>query len=165
MALKKQGSLILSFLVALFLDTAVLPRWNMFHLVPFAMMALMLGAQQVFSLQTAILIGAFGGLFEDLLCENMIGLTPALLLLAAVAYEKLPKNSDTKWPILGLYCMVLALALEVMRACVAWVIGMRFDFLNAVLYGALPRAALTGIWALGFMALFKPLLRRQVDTV
>lgn len=163
MALKKHASLILSFLIALFLDTAVLPRWNLFHLVPFAMMALMLGAQQVFSIQTAILIGAFGGLFEDLLCENMIGLTPALLLLAAVAYEKLPKDSDTKRPILCLYCIILAFALEALRAFAAWVIGMRFDFLSSFLYGALPRAALTGLWALGYMAIFKPLLKRQVD--
>ena len=93
----------------------------------------------------------------------MIGLTPALCLLAAVVYEKLPKNSDTKPPILGLYCALLALAAEVLRALAAWVIGMRFGFLNAMLYGALPRALLTGLWALIFMAIFKPLLKRQVD--
>ena len=163
MALKKHGALILSFVIALFLDTAVLPRWNLFSLVPFVMLALTLGTEQVFSLQTAILIGAFGGLFEDLLCENMIGLTPALCLLAAVAYEKLPKDSDTKPLILGFYCLVLALAVEILRALAAWVIGMRFSFLNAVLYGALPRAMLTGLWALAYMQLFKPLLKRQVD--
>ena len=102
MALKKYAVLASSFLIALFLDTAVLPKWNLFSLVPFVMLSLMLGVEQVFSLQTAILIGAFGGLFEDLLCENMIGLTPALCLLMAVAYEKLPKDSDTKPPILFL---------------------------------------------------------------
>ena len=112
----------------------------------------------------AIIIGALGGLFEDLLCENMIGLTPALCLLAAVAYDKLPKNSDTKPAILGLYCMLLAFALEIVRALASWVIGMRFGFVNAVLYGALPRALLTGLWALIGMALLKPLLKRQVDT-
>ena len=163
MALKRYTVLVLSFGIALFLDTAILPRWNLFRMVPFVMLALMLASEQVFSLQTAILIGAFGGLFEDLLCENMIGLTPALCLLAAVVYEKLPKNSDTKPIVLGLYAMFLAFAVEVMRALAAWVIGMRFGFLNVVLYGALPRAALTGLWALGYMALFKPLLKRQVD--
>ncbi len=165
MALKKYAALVLSFVIALFLDTAVLPKWNLFDMVPFVMLALMLGAEQVFDIQTAILIGAFGGLFEDLLCENMIGLTPALCLLAAVVYEKLPKDSDTKPILLGVYCLLLALAVEVLRALVARVIGMRFSFLDAVLYGALPRALLTGLWALLFMALFKPLLRRQVDTV
>ena len=163
MALKKHAALILFFLIALFLDTAILPKWNLFHMVPFVMLALMLGAEQVFSLQIAILIGSFGGLFEDLLCENMIGLTPALCLLAAVAYAKLPKTSDTKWPILGLYCVILALVLEILRALGAWVIGMRFGFVNEMLYGALPRALLTGLWALLFMAIFKPLLKRQVD--
>ena len=165
MALKKYAALVLSFVVALFLDTAVLPKWNLFGMVPFVMLALMLGAEQVFHIQTAILIGAFGGLFEDLLCENMIGLTPALCLLAAVVYEKLPKDSDTKPPILGLYCLLLALAVEVLRALAALAIGMRFDFADALLYGALPRALLTGLWALLFMALFKPLLKRQVDNL
>ena len=129
------------------------------------MLSLMLGAEQVFSLQTALLIGAFGCLFEDMLCENMIGLTPALCLLAAVAYAKLPKSSGTKWPILGLYCLLLALVLEIVRALAALAIGMRFSFMNEVLYGALPRALLTGLWALLFMTIFKPLLKRQVDAV
>ena len=161
--MKKHIVLIASFLIALFLDTAVLPKWNLFHMVPFVMLALMLASEQVFSLQTAILIGAFGGLFEDLLCENMIGLSPALCLLASILYEKLPKDSDTKPFILGIYCMLLAFAVEILRAAAAWIIGMRFGFLNAVLYGALPRALLTGMWALAYMAFFKPLLKRQVD--
>ena len=165
MTIKRYAALIFSFVVALFLDTAVLPKWNLFDLVPFVMLALMLASQQVFSLQTAILIGTFGGLFEDLLCENMIGLTPALCLLAAVVYEKLPKDIDTKPFILGLYCLLLALAVEVLRALAARIIGMQFSFLDAVLYGALPRALLTGLWALLFMVVFKPLLKRQVDTV
>ncbi len=163
MALKRQAVLILSFVISFFLDTAVLPKWNLFSMVPFVMLSLMLASEQVFSLQTAILIGALGGLFEDLLCENMIGLTPALCLLAAAAYEKLPRDSDTKPAILGLYCLILAFGVELMRALAAWVIGMRFGFLNALVYGALPRALLTSLWALLFMALFKPLLKRQVD--
>ena len=163
MALKKYVVLILSFLAALFLDTAILPKWNLFSLVPFVMLALMLSSEQVFSLQTAILIGAFGGLFEDLLCENMIGLTPALCLLAAVVYAKLPKDSDTKPFILGLFVLILAFAVELLRAVAAWIVGMRFAFVNAVLYGMLPRALLTSLWALAFMALFRPLLKRQVD--
>ncbi len=163
MALKKHAALILSFVAALFLDTAVLPKWNLFSMVPFVMLACMLAAEQVFSIQTAILIGALGGLMEDLLCENMIGLTSALCLLAAVAYEKLPKDGDTKPIILGLYCGALAFMVELLRALAAWVIGMRFAFWTEMLYGALPRALLTGLWALAGMALFKPLLKRQVD--
>ena len=65
--------------------------------------------------------------------------------------------------VLGLYCLILAFAVELMRALAAWVIGMRFGFLDALVYGALPRALLTSLWALLFMALFKPLLKRQVD--
>ena len=163
MALKKYAVLIMSFVIALFLDTAVLPKWNLYSMVPFVMLALMFATEQVFSIQSAILIGAFGGLFEDLLCENMIGLTPALCLLAAVAYAKLPKDSDTKSLILGLYFMVLAFGVEFMRALVSWVIGMRFGFVNAMLYGMLPRALLTGVWALIGTFLFKPILKRQVD--
>ena len=163
MALKKCFVLVISFLIALFLDTAVLPKWNLFGLVPFMMLALMLSAQQTFSLQAGILIGAFGGLFEDLLCENMIGLTPALCLFAALAYDKLPKDNDTKPIILGLYCMLLAFCLEAARALVSWVIGMRFSILYSLIYGALPRALLTGSWALIYMACLKPLLKRQVD--
>ncbi len=163
MVLKKHVVLILSLIIALFLDTAVLPKWNMFSLVPFVILALMLAAEQVFSIQTAILIGAFGGLMEDLLCENMIGLTPALCLIAAVTYEKLPKDIDTKPVILGLYCGTIAFAVEFLRAIAAWVIGMRFAFWTEMLYGALPRALLTGLWALAGMALYKPLLKRQVD--
>ena len=160
---KKHAAIVISFLFALFLDTAVLPKWNLFGLVPFVMLALMLACEQVFSLQTGILVGALGGLIEDLIAENMIGLTPALCLFAAVAYEKMPRNSDTKALILGAYCMILAFALELARALIAYVIGMRFDLMNAMLYGVLPRALLTGAWALGYMALFKPLLKRQVD--
>ena len=163
MALKKHAALVFSFVAALFLDTAVLPKWNLFSMVPFVMLACMLAAEQVFSIQTAILIGALGGLMEDLLCENMIGLTSALCLLAAVVYEKLPKDNDTKPIILGLYCAVLAFAVECLRALAAWVIVMRFAFWIEMLYGALPRALLTGLWALAGMALYKPLLKRQVD--
>ena len=163
MALKKHAALVFSFVAALFLDTAVLTKWNLFSMVPFVMLACMLAAEQVFSIQTAILIGALGGLMEDLLCENMIGLTSALCLLAAVVYEKLPKDSDTKPIILGLYCAVLAFAVEFLRALAAWVIGMRFAFWMEMLYGALPRALLTGLWAMAGMALYKPLLKRQVD--
>lgn len=163
MAVKKHAALVFSFVAALFLDTAVLPKWNLFSMVPFVMLACMLAAEQVFSIQTAILIGALGGLMEDLLCENMIGLTSALCLLAAVVYEKLPKDSDTKPIILGLYCAVLAFAVEFLRALAAWVIGMRFAFWMEMLYGALPRALLTGLWALAGMTLYKPLLKRQVD--
>ncbi len=161
--MKKYAMLSSVFLLALILDTAILPKWNLFHMIPFVMLALMLAAEQVFSIQTAILIGAFGGLFEDMICENMIGLTPALMLLVAVAYEKLPKNSDTKAMVLLLYCVSLAFVLELMRALTAWIIGMRFGFVNAMVYGALPRSLLTGLWALGIMALFKPVLKRQVD--
>ena len=163
MALKRQAVLFLSFDTALLLDTAILPKWNLFHMVPFVMLALMLAAEQVFSLQADIIIGELGGLFEDLLCENMIGLTSALCLLAAVAYEKLPKDSDTKPIILGIYCGVLSIAVEFLRALVAWVIGMRFAFWTAMLYGALPRGVLTALWALAGMAFYKPLLKRQVD--
>ncbi len=163
MALKKYAALIVTFSIALFLDTAVLPKWNLFKMVPFVMLALMLASEQTFSLQTAIVIGALGGLFEDLLCENMIGLTSALCLFAAVAYEKLPKDSDTKPWILGLYFLALAFGVELFRALVSWIIGMRFDFFGAILYGMLPRALLTGLWGLLFMSLFKPLLKRQVD--
>lgn len=161
--MKKYAMLSSAFLLALILDTAILPKWNLFHMIPFVMLALMLAAEQVFSIQTAILIGAFGGLFEDMICENMIGLTPALMLLVAVAYEKLPKNSDTKAMVLLLYCVSLAFVLELMRALTAWIIGMRFGFVNAMVYGALPRSLLTGLWALGIMELFKPVLKRQVD--
>ena len=163
MTFKKYSILVLSFLITLFLDTAVLPKWNLFHIVPFLMLALTLAAEQVFSIQTAIVIGALGGLFEDLLCENMIGPTPALLLLAAVAYVKLPKDSDTKPVVLGLYFAILAFGVELMRALVSKVIGMRFDLLNALLYGMLPRSLLTGLWGMLWMVLFKPLLKRQVD--
>ena len=163
MTFKKYPILVLSFLITMFLDTAVLPKWNLFHIVPFLMLALTLAAEQVFSIQTAIVIGALGGLFEDLLCENMIGLTPALLLLAAVAYVKLPKDSDTKPVVLGLYFAILAFGVELMRALVSKVIGMRFDLLNALLYGMLPRSLLTGLWGMLWMVLFKPLLKRQVD--
>ena len=163
MAFKRYFVLIISFPTALFLDTAVLPKWNLFHMVPFLMLALTLASTQIFSLQSAIVVGAMGGLFEDLLCENMIGLTPALLLLAAVTYVKLPKDSDTKPLVLGLYFAFLALGVELMRALVSRVIGMRFSLLSALLYGMLPRALLTGLWGLIFMAAFKPLLKRQVD--
>ena len=165
MMIKKYALLTICFVIALFLDTAVLPRWNLFKLVPFAMLALALASAQVFSIQTAMLIGAFGGLFEDLLCENMIGLTPALCLLAVVLFERLPRDSDTKPFILGLYVVMLALAVDFLRAIVARIIGMRFDFVNAMIYSAFPRALLTGLWALACMALFKPLLKRQVDAV
>ena len=40
MALKKYAALVVSFVAALFLDTAVLPKWNLFELVPFVMLAL-----------------------------------------------------------------------------------------------------------------------------
>ena len=163
MALKKYAALLLSFLAALLLDTAVLPKWNLFHLVPFVMLAVMLAAEHVFSLQDAILIGALGGLLEDILCENMIGLTSALCLVAAAILHGLVKDKDTKLILVALCIMALAFGVELLRALAAWVIGMRFPFMNSILYGMLPRALLTSLWGLLFMALFRPLLKGQVD--
>jgi|GEM_PF-1779376 len=165
MALKKYLVLILSFVAALFLDTAVLPRWNLFHLVPFVMLAVMLAADHVFSLQDAILIGALGGLLEDILCENMIGLTSALCLAAAVLFRGVIRDRDSKLFLVVPCFALMALGVELIRALAAWGIGMRFGFVNALLYGMLPRAALTGLWGLLFTALFRPLLKGQVDAV
>ena len=58
MALRKHVTLFLFFGICLFLDTAILPRWNLFKMVPFVMLALTLAADQVFSVQTAMVIGA-----------------------------------------------------------------------------------------------------------
>lgn len=164
MALKKYFALALAFIAALFLDTAVLPKWNLFHLVPFVMFALMLAAERLFSLQDAILIGAFGGLLEDILCENMIGLTSALCLLAAVAFHQITQKNELKPAIAGLLFAALAFLLEAARALAAYVIGMRFSVFGALVYGAFPRAILTGLWGLLFLALFRPLLKGQVDS-
>lgn len=163
MVLKKHLSLVISFFTALVLDTAVLPKWNLFHLVPFVMLAVMLAADHVFSLQDAILIGALGGLLEDILCENMIGLTPALCLLAAVLFRGIIRDRDSKLYLVTPCFAGMALGVELVRALAAWAIGMRFGFVNALLYGMLPRAALTGLWGLLFTAIFRPLLKGQVD--
>ena len=165
MRLKIYFVLSFSFLIAFFMDTAVFPRWNLFHIVPFVMLALTLASEHVFSIQTSIIISSFGGLFEDLLCENIVGLTSAICLIAVVIYEKLPRDSETKPFILFLYYSLLASFVEIMRALVAIIIGMRFSFLNSILYGVVPRAILTGLIALTFVAFFKPLFKRQVDTI
>ena len=45
MAIKRYAVLVFFFVAALFLDTAVLPKWNLFDMVPFVMLALMLASE------------------------------------------------------------------------------------------------------------------------
>lgn len=163
MTARKRITLGIWFVVSLFLDTAVLPRWNAFGLVPFVMLALSLSVTAMFSLQSGLVIGALGGLMEDLLCESMVGLTPALCLLAAAALHRVLMENQPKPLLLFLLFTALAFLVELLLGSLSWLIGMRFAFGATMVYGALPRAILTGLWTMAFMWLFRRVRKGQVD--
>lgn len=163
MIIRRRVVLGLWFVGSLLLDTAVLPWWNLFNLVPFVLLALVLTVVRLFSLQEALVMGAIGGLAEDMICHSSLGLSSALCLLCAAAYYALEKGNGLK-PLVSFVCVVgLAFLSEAFRAGAAWLIGMRFAFGYAMIYGAFPRALLTGAWAMALQGLLRPLLKGQVD--
>ena len=160
--MRKNIALLPYCIVCVFLDTAVFSRWNLFSLRPWMMLALTLSAAACFSLQAGMVLGILGGFCQDILCGTAFGITPALFLLAAVLLHIILKKNTVKPYVLFLFLTALALGYELLLALLAWVLGGRVS-LYGLLYGALPRALLTGGAGLLLKKAFRPLLKGQVD--
>lgn len=162
--MRRNISLIPYFILCLLLDTAVLPKWNLFGLRPWMVLALTLTATLCFSLQTGMVLGAMGGLCADLLCGPAVGLRPGLyLLLAVVLHLCTRKNTPKPYVLFALFAGLTLLFEGVMALC-GWVLGGHVS-LYALLYGAVPRALLTGGLCLLLKRLCRPLLKGQVDNL
>ena len=72
------------------------------------------------------------------------------------------KKNTVKPYVLFLFLTALALGYELLLALLAWVLGGHVS-LYGLLYGALPRALLTGGAGLLLKKAFRPLLKGQVD--
>lgn len=160
--MRRNISLIPYALLCLLLDTAVWPKWNLFGLRPWMVLALTLALTAVFSLQMGMVFGAVCGLCADILCGPALGLRPGLYLLCAVVLHVcIRKNTPKPYVLFLLFC-ALAFAYEGVQALCGWILGGRVS-LYALLYGAVPRALLTGAVGMLLKRMCRPLLKGQVD--
>lgn len=160
--MRRNISLIPYLILCLLLDTAVLPKWNLFGLRPWMMLALTLTATLCFSLQTGMVLGAIGGFCADILCGPALGLRPGLYLILAVILHVCTRKNTPKPYVLFALLTALAIAFEGVMALCGWVLGGHVSG-YALLYGAVPRAALTGGVCLLLKRMCRPLLKGQLD--
>ena len=152
--IKRIFCLILSFLLAFLLDTALFPRLIPYAVRPAVMLALVLGLSASYSLWTAGACAALGGLAEDLLCSEAIGISSACYLIAAVILSSLLRKNTFKKGILYLIISGICMIAEGMKALFFRLYGARFDVLYTYLFGGLARSFTSAACALLFISLF-----------
>lgn len=160
--MKKLLPLSLLCFVCLFLDTAVLPRWNAWGIKPWMLLALCMGTVCLFSLQTVLPMAAIAGFCSDILCGPHLGLTPALLLLLCCGLYAILKENSLKKYILYLLFVVAALLFEGGQLLFALLFGAELH-IGGLLYGIMFRALLTAGVCFFLMRLLRPLLKGQVS--
>lgn len=161
--IKKVFCLLLCFFIAFILDTALLPRLLPYTLKPIAMLALVLALSASFSLWTAGVAAALGGLMEDLLCSEAIGLSAALFLIAAVGLTSILHKNTFKKGILYLIMTGLAFAVEGMEAFFFRLYGATFDFWYSFFFTGLCRSFVTAACALLLISLFTQLNKGRIE--
>ena len=161
--IKRVFCLLLCFMTAFLLDTALLP-----HLIPYAvrpsvMLAFVLALSVSFSLWTAGAAAAVGGLAEDLLCSEAIGLSSSSFIIAAVILSMLLHKNTFKKGILYLIMVGLALLSEGIGAFFFRLYGSEFDILYTYVFGGLGRSLITSGCALLFVSLFTQLKKGRIE--
>lgn len=161
--IKRIFCLLLCFFTAFILDTALLPRLLPYMLRPAVMLALVLAISALLSLWTAGAIAALGGLAEDLMCSEAIGLSAALYLIAAVILSSLLHKNTFKKGIQYLILTGLALLTEGLQALFFRMYGAGFDYLYTFFFSGLCRSLVTAGCALLFISLFTLLKKGRIE--
>lgn len=161
--IKKIFCLLLCFLIAFILDTALLPRLLPYTIRPVIMLSLVLALSASFSLWTAGAAAALGGLAEDLLCSEAIGLSSAMFLIAAAILSALLHKNTYKKGILFLLMTGLALLSEGVGAFFFRLYGAGFDIMYTFFFNGLGRSFATAAVALLFISFFAELKKGRIE--
>lgn len=151
------------FFIAFLLDTALLPRSIPYIIRPVIMLSLVLALSVSFSLWIAGAAAALGGLAEDLMCSEAVGLSPAMFLIAAVILSALLHKNTFKKGILYLVMAGLALLAEGVGAFFFRLFGAGFDGLYTYFFGGLGRSFATSACALLFISLFTQVKKGRIE--
>ena len=145
--MRKSVMLALPLLACVFLDTAVLPRVDFLGIAPAAVFTLVAVYALVYSLQAGLACAAAGGLMVDLLCNTVIGLTPALYILALLVLAELTKHRTLKPLFVFLAVSALYFVVQFIFASGASLFGQVRPYGRELTFVQLPSAALTGVIA------------------
>ena len=138
-----------------FMDTAALPRVNVWGIAPSLLFALVAAYALAYSVQTGLLYAAVGGLMVDLICNTAIGLTPALYLLALLGLAELKARRTLKRLLLFLAVSALYFAIQFTFAAGASLFGQVRPYGRELLLMQAPGALITGGISAGFYRALK----------
>ena len=152
--IKRVLLLTVCFIPAVYLDTAVLPALLPYLLRPMCLLSLIFSASDVFSLREAGCLCVLGGITEDMLCSEALGLTTAVYLAAAAILGAVLHRNSLKKGFLMALLYILAVFVQLLTGGFFLLYGAKTDFLYSLLFPALCRALWTAVLAMGLRALF-----------
>lgn len=150
--MKRRWFLIPAAILAVFLDSFVLPAVSKSGIRPLFTLSLALAATSVTKVQDAMPIAFFGGLITDLFCNPYVGLSAAAYLVAVAVQFGFTKRG-TKLGLVPLFALAASAAAETLIFGFTLVIGGRFDawlLLRVTLPSIVLEALLTLLFALLF---------------
>ena len=148
--------------VCIFLDTAVMNMLSLFGIHACLLLALALGSAFAFSVQSGLVIAAVGGLLIDLISNTVLGLTPALYLIAVMLLSLWQhKDSSQKRIFLFLKAAAVICGISALEWGICRVFGAAAP-LRTLVVCAVPNALLTSALTLCFAVLFEAMQKGQV---
>lgn len=161
--IKRVFCLLLCFLAAIVLDASLLPRLLPYAVRPSLVTAFVLALSVSYSLWIAGAAAALGGLAEDMLCSESIGLSSAVFILGALILSSLLQKNTFKKGILYLLMTAVVLLGEALSAGFFRLFGAKFDILYTFFFDGLGRSLVTSGCALLFIALCAKLNRGRIE--
>ncbi len=158
-----RASVVISLLVAMFLDSVLFGRLNIMGARPDCMLALTVSLGVLLGQREGMLFGLLGGLLMDVLFGRAIGLSALAYMLCGTAggafYKKFYADNIIVPSVTAAIC---ALAKEHLMAVVVRLQGGSFGYFEMLFAYMLPCALLTGGLCALMHLLLKPTLQRQV---
>lgn len=158
-----RASVVISLLVAVFLDSVLFARLHIMGIRPDCLLALAVSLGVLLGQQEGLLFGLAGGLLVDVLFGRAVGLNAMAYMLSGAAgglfYKKFYADNIV---IPSVTAAVCALGKENLMAIVVRLQGGRFGYFEMLFAYMLPCALLTGAFCALTHLLLKPTLQRQV---
>ncbi|MEA4971246.1 MAG: rod shape-determining protein MreD [Candidatus Pelethousia sp.] len=158
-----RAPVVLSLLVAIFLDSVLFARLNIMGIRPDCLLALTVSLGVLLGQQEGMLVGLLGGLLTDVLFGRAVGLGAMAYMFAGAAggafYKKFYADNVIIPSVTAAAC---ALAKEHLMAVAVRLQGGSFGYFEMLFAYMLPCALLTGGLCALMHLLLKPALQRQV---
>lgn len=159
----KKLAVILSLVIACYLDSILFQRLNIYGVRPDALMAVVCSLGVLMGSLQAGTIGLAAGLFMDICFNKMIGLGAACYMAVGIAaglfYHKFYADNCI---IPAVTAAVASLLKELLMAIALVLYGVKYNFALMLVQYILPAALMTGVLCALVHLLLKPALTRQV---